>query len=376
MSGMVIIIRGRDGKETVIPVNSRVEIVIQQNVEPAKGWDGWPKDAPRPAKAPFDAAQAKKHQEEWAAYLKVPVEFENSLGMKFRLIPPGEFTMGGTPDEIKLMHDVCDRWEANNELNEIFRRRVRNEANSEGPQHRVAITKAFYLGLHEVTQRQYQQVKGKKPSHFRPGGKGGNEVKELTNEEIDQLPVENVVWNDATSFCERMSESEVTQKNGPALNSLHRIAYRLPTEAEWEMACRAGTTTIYFTGDDPFSLDGHAHFSFRTGPVGNNTANSFGIFDLHSNVQEWCQDVWSSKAYTERAQQPLTIDPVMEKKFASGHVQRGGNFGSDRLWSRSAYRNEEGLPCDRAGFRVAVSVESVRQALAEPAPKTPATKAR
>ena len=111
------------------------------------GWQGWPKDAPPPAIAPFDAAQAKKHQEAWAKYLKVPVEYTNSLGMKFRLIPPGKFIMGSPPEEIACL------LEKDLQPYPYYADRLK----SEGPEHEVEITQPFYLGVHEVTVGQLRQ---------------------------------------------------------------------------------------------------------------------------------------------------------------------------------------------------------------------------
>ncbi len=119
------------------------------------GWHGWPADAPPPAIAPFDAEQAKAHQEAWAKYLGVPVEYTNSLGMKFRLIPPGEFLMGSTPEEIEAALQVAGE-------DEGWQERIKSEA----PQHKVILTQPVYVGVTEVTQSQYEQMMGTNPSHF------------------------------------------------------------------------------------------------------------------------------------------------------------------------------------------------------------------
>ncbi len=121
---------------------------------------------PLPAIAPFDAGTAKRHQQAWADYLGVPVELENSIGMKFRLIPPGEFMMGSTPEEIDAALKVAgdDKW-------------LKVHAPSEAPRHKVTLTQPFYLGTHEVTQAQYQKVMGKNPSHFAATGEGKTAVR-------------------------------------------------------------------------------------------------------------------------------------------------------------------------------------------------------
>jgi eukaryotic-like serine/threonine-protein kinase len=162
--------------------------------------------------APFDAAAAKAHQEAWAKHLGVPVEVTNSIGMKLKLIPPGGFTMG-SPDSDSDAFDY------------------------EKPQHTVRITKPSYLGVTEVTQEQFERVMGSNPSNF----KGA------------QLPVEQVSWEDAVEFCRKLSAL-------PAERSAGRV-YRLPTEAEWEYACRAGSRTKWSFGDSESSLGDYAWYT-------------------------------------------------------------------------------------------------------------------
>jgi len=118
------------------------------------GWHGWPEDAPRPAIAPFDADQARTHQEEWAQYLKLPVEYENSIGIKFRLIPPGEFMMGSTAEEIQsLLRQVP-----------VGDKQWREGVRSEEPRHHVTLTHPVYLSVTEVTQGDHERITGSNPS--------------------------------------------------------------------------------------------------------------------------------------------------------------------------------------------------------------------
>ena len=141
------------------------------------GWHGWPAEAPPPAIAPFDAEQAKHHQEAWAKYLGVPVEHTNSLGMKFRLIPPGEFTMGSTAAEIEEALKFID---PNNEHGQEL-------IKSEAPQHKVILTQPIYLGVHEVTQADYEKVMGNNPSWFAATGPGKDQVAgmDTTNQPVE-----------------------------------------------------------------------------------------------------------------------------------------------------------------------------------------------
>jgi len=191
--------------------------------------------APQPAIAPFNADRAKQHQQAWAEYLGVPVEITNSIGMKLKLIPPGEFLMGSSKNEVR-------------------------------------ITDPFYLGMYEVTQAEYEKVMGKNPSWF---PMRGGDATHVSGEDTSRHPVENVSWNDAVEFCKRLSGEEGK-------------TYRLPTEAEWEYACRAGTTTLYCSGDDAASLGEYAWYGDnsdgKTHPVGEKKPNAWGLHDMHGKL--------------------------------------------------------------------------------------------
>ncbi len=179
-----------------------------------------PSAAPSPAIAPFDSKAAKEYQERWAKHLGMPVEITNSIGMKFVLIPPGEFTMGSPKEliEEELQAHGYDKWYA-------------DHVPSEAPEHRVRITKPFYLGRYEATQEEFERVVGSNPSMFSATGEGKDAVR---GQDTRRFPVENISWNDAVEFCRKMS-------NLPAERAVART-YRLPSEAQWEYACRAGST--------------------------------------------------------------------------------------------------------------------------------------
>lgn len=217
---------------------------------------------------------------------------ENSVGMRFLRVEPGEFLMGSPPDE---------------------RHRFEGEQ-----QHPVRISEAYWLGMEEVTHRQFREVMGK-PLDAAPDG---------------SLPESGVSWYDAEEFCRKLSELEVERAAGRS--------YRLPTEAEWEYACRAGTKTAYSWGDDPALGESYAWSSLNSENglkrVGSRKPNPWGFYDMHGSVWEWCSD-WYADLPAEK-----TSDP---KGPVSGdyRVLRGGAFNSPTNYLRSAIR----VPWDPAG---------------------------
>jgi serine/threonine protein kinase/formylglycine-generating enzyme required for sulfatase activity len=304
------------------------------------GWQGWPADAPAPAVAPFGATAAKQHQEAWAKYLGVPVEYTNSIGMALVLIPPGEFTMGSPQDEIDALISSTNgpdwqRW---------FR--------FEGPQHSVTLTQAFCLGRYEVTQKQYQELMGSNPSHFSATGAGKDVMKDVDS---GQHPVDSVNWFDAIEFCNKLSAKEQRPpyylRDGETVTVLGGAGYRLPTEAEWEHACRAGTTTRWSFGGAEGDLGQHAWFgpnaNNRTQRVGELPANPFGLHDQYGNVWEWCWD-WRGE-YTARA----VTNPVGSAS-ESGRGIRGGAYSDQVSGCRSAFRVDTNSTYrgDGGGFRI------------------------
>jgi len=290
---------------------------------------------PPPAVAPFDAKEAKGHQLRWARHLKVPVEWENSIGMKFVLIPPGEFMMGSTEEEVLQLAQEGKRDNAS--------RIYMKDLLSETPQHRVQITRPFWLGITEVTQAQYQHIMGNNPSKFQGEG---------------QRPVEQVSWNDCVDFCRRLSEL-------PEEKAARRH-YGLPTEAQWEYACRAGNPGRRWFSAEPKALRNAveekllgqcAWFNVNAGgkphPVGQLRSNPWGLHDVYGNVWEWCQDWYGSDYYAESP----TSDPD-GPATGSNRVQRGGAWHIDQWYCRSANRIQY-TPARRVsglGFRAAASV--------------------
>jgi formylglycine-generating enzyme required for sulfatase activity/serine/threonine protein kinase len=306
----------------------------------APEWTGWPLGTPAPAIAPFDAARAKKHQEDWAAHLGVPVEYTNSIGMKFRLIPPGEFQMGSTKEEIDAAFAAAGpegaHWQ---------------QLHSEAPLHRTILTRPFYLGVYEVTQGQYEQVMGRNPSQFSATGVSKDSVAGL---DTSAYPVEQVSWNDAAEFCVKLSQA------GP-------LAYQLPTEAEWEFACRAGTTTKFWSSDQYEDLPRAGWYVSNSGgrahAMGECQMNPWGLYDLHGNVWEWVRDWWDPNYYA-RFQANPAIDPAGPTSAGSQRAYHGGGWNSHPVACRAATRDRQ-APDFRSpdiGFRVTLSVDAVRHA--------------
>ena len=247
--------------------------------------------------APFTEAKAKEVQKEVAKSLKKEVEEKEDLGkdvkLEMVLIPAGKFVMGSPASEKGRLDDES--------------------------QHKVTLTKPFYLGKYEVTQEQWEFVMGDNPSQTKDS----------------KLPVTGVTWNDCQEFIKKLN----AKTNG---------GYRFPTEAEWEYACRAGTTTAYSFGDSLTNSDANIDGD-RIKAVGSYKANAFGLYDTHGNMCEWCDD-WYDYDYPART----GIDP---KGPATGQIRvmRGGAFLGVVSTARSS--NRAGLlPTDRGGiigFRLA-----------------------
>ncbi|MBN1436089.1 MAG: formylglycine-generating enzyme family protein [Sedimentisphaerales bacterium] len=240
--------------------------------------------------------------------------FVNSVGMELVYIPAGEFMMGSSisPSE------VSSRYGGRENLYE-----------SEHPRHLVRITRPFYMSTTEVTQSQFESVMGSNPSCFADN---------------PNYPVEQASWDQAVEFCRRLSEAEGR-------------CYHLPTEAQWEYACRAGTETVFYFGDDDAELGQYAWYydSVDEGhpfDVGQKLPNEWGLYDMHGNVAEWCQDRSADDYYAESP----TDDPTGPS--IGGHrMLRGGAWNSDSKFCRSAMRfhNAPGVQYHYFGFRVCVT---------------------
>ena len=232
------------------------------------------------------------------------INLGNGVKMELVRIPAGEFTMGSPQKE-------------------------KGRGVDEGPQHLVRITKAFYIGKFEVTQEQWREVMG--PGSLSCYFEGA------------ENPVEMVSWDDCAEFVKKLNAS------GKAKGT-----FSLPTEAEWEYACRAGSTTQYHFGDDEESLNDYAWYGMgkadrRTHPVGEKEPNAFGLYDTHGNVWEWCAD-WYGKDYYKKSPENDPPGPTTGKD----RVLRGGSWGNIPGAGRSASRYSR-APTFRSkyyGFRV------------------------
>ncbi|MDA0833293.1 MAG: SUMF1/EgtB/PvdO family nonheme iron enzyme [Planctomycetota bacterium] len=330
------------------------------NTSPSsEAWHGWPADAPKPAIAPFDAQQAKTHQEEWAKYLGVPIEYTNSIGMKFILVPPGEFMMGSSAEQIEEAISLGG--------NDDVKQRIQ----SEGPRHRVVLTKPHYFSAYEVTQSQYKRVTGENPSYFSETGMGRKNV--IDQIDTENYPVESISTDDAVRFCLSLSSTEHLQpcyiRKIDDISLLSGNGYRLPSEAEWEFACRAGTTSKYWIGDSDLDLKqagwSKENAKVRTHAVGELQENPFGLFDIHGNVSELVQDSWDADCYQMR-RESNSIDPQSSFSFQSLGMIRGGNIFQVAPVSRSASRLPQGREArNYYGIRITLSVDAVKKSLSE-----------
>jgi uncharacterized protein (TIGR02996 family) len=248
----------------------------------------------------------------------------NSIGMKLVLIPAGKFLMGSPQDETDRSKDE--------------------------QQHEVEITRPFYMGVCTVTQEQYEKVMGNNPSYFASTGGFKDRVQGM---DTRRFPVENVSWEDAVEFCKRLAELPQEKKAG-------RL-YRLPTEAEWEYACRGGAVSSkpFCFGDSlssgqanfndkyPYGGAGKGPYVQRTSEVALYRPNAFGLFDMHGNVWEWCGD-WYGPYPRKSVKDPT--GPATGKCC----VVRGGswNLSGGACRTASRHRNGPGNSYSDHGFRV------------------------
>jgi len=308
---------------------------------------------PAAAVAPLSADEARIVQEQWAQHEDVDLFERNSIGMQFVFIPPRSFVMGSFENE-------------------------KDRKEREGPRHEVRITQPFYMSVYETTLGDFRRFVREAGYRFESadGSSDRESVGTLLGgsaedapapwetfliEQTSRHPVLNVNWHEAEAFCHWLSEKE-------------GCTYRLPTEAEWEYACRAGTTSMFSSGDSLWrfgALENHSDQSLKskpgwenksaapwddgfpyTAPVGSFSANPWGLHDIHGNLREWCADWYDDEYYWSCRMSPHD-DPQGPEQ---GHrrVARGGSWGSQESYCRSArrYYDEPDVRDDRTGFRI------------------------
>lgn len=291
--------------------------------------DHLPTDAPEPAKAPFNTDEAKGHQIAWAEHLGLPVERDIQLpgeqSLKMVLIPPGEFLMGTSDeDQVTLLHYTESR-------SDEFESKC---IVSEGPAHVVRITRPFYLGKYEVTQAQWNAITGEERAFHKVG---------------PSHPADALSWDDVPPLLSRLNEISIDSG----------LTFVMPTEAQWEYACRAGSTGLWHFGDTSEGLEQYAWYlgnsELTSHPVGQLLPNAWALHDMYGNLQEWCADRTELEYYVDAS----SVDPT---GLAEGEerVRRGGAASLHEQWSRSASRvwagqSGRGLSF---GFRMAATISS------------------
>lgn len=316
---------------------------------------------PTPAVAPFDAIAARSHQAAWAAHLGVPIETRNSIGMTMVLIPPGEFLMGSTPSELASLARDAGQLGLDPQATDF------TNLESEMPQHRVVFTKPLWMACTEVTIHQFslfvdaehhitlhEQLEESGPEQGATSNWRDPKMYPVT----EHSPVTLVAYSDAVLFCNWLSRLEnlepCYEQRGSDWELRLTDGYRLPTEAEWEYACRAGSNARFFSGDAIASIDLYAwtnrNSEDRAHPVGQRRPNAFGLFDMPGNVWELCQDTFDPNWYsTSSVKHPLAL-----AASPSQLCTRGGSWIAPVNDSRSAARGKIGPTFRWAanGFRV------------------------
>ena len=316
-----VIVLGRIGKVPTDTDNHRRQnkLAISQN-DPNK--PGSSSSVIPPLSAPFGEQEIASAIGALGRSKGMKPTIKNDIGMEFRLIPAGKFKMGSPESE--------------------------GERSGDEYQHEVEIRDAFYMGTYEATQSQWKRVMGENPSKFSSSGVYTNSVKGMRT---SNFPVDNVSWEDAQKFTKRL--------NSEFLVPGYR--YRLPTEAEWEYACRGGSETVFNFGDvltgksancngnSPYGSAKEGPYLRRTTKVGSYLPNVFSLHDMHGNVWEWCSDWYDEHYY-------LTTPPRDPSGPSTGtfRVLRGGSWNDGAANCRSASRDYNGPsnPHSDRGFRV------------------------
>ena len=321
--------------------------------------------------APFTAKRAHDLQERWARHIGHPRTLTNSIGMPLKLLPPGEFTMGRTEKQFDELLAVMRR---DPEMRKHERSMI-TWSMLMMPAHRVRLTKPFYLGVTEVTVGQFRQF-AEATSYRTEAERGLNHGKPYRGgrpistwrkpmswrrnfKQADDEPVLHLCWNDCMAFCRWLSETEGRD-------------YTLPTEAQWEYACRAGTETPWSFGDfDTFDAVAHKYAWWSDGAqakhqipraVGKGLPNAFGLHDMHGNLWEYVADHWHRLSYKESSLNDPTGPVMQSEKGDQRRIIRGSSFDWGRWGGDAAYRmriTQRSGQHPHMGFRVVLRLGDV-----------------
>ena len=310
-----------------------------------------PSNQPRWLLSPCSAEEAAKIQAAWSAHLDLPVEITNQLGQTFRLIPPGVYQRGTTEQAmLSLLESVPaddSHWKAC--------------LASSSPAHEVVVTRPFYMATHETTQQDFQKLMGRNPSWYSTTGPEPHYVQQVNGMDTIRHPVEGVSWNDASEFCQKLNQTDSAKILGEFAPSekCKRLSpsYRLPTDAEWELAARAGSATCFWFGDKEAEVTGWFGGSNqgRTWPVRQGESNPLGLYEIHTSVWEWVADCWRVQEYQTYERLPVQ-NPLASGPADLPRIVRGGMWPDRRGRSFDRYAYESSFQTFFVGFRVCFEI--------------------
>jgi formylglycine-generating enzyme required for sulfatase activity len=295
-------------------------------------------DVPPPANAPFNAEQARELQRQWAAHLAEDVTVTNSLGMRMVLVPAGEFRQGASRRELEAIAREIEQDAS--VVGGMKKWSIDHIVPNEGPDHAVRISRPYRIAAHELTLGQFRkfvEATGYQTDAEReeidPASdrvrRTWKDEPDFKNQQEDE-PALNVSWNDAMALCYWLGKQEGRR-------------YRLPTEAEWEFAARAGSAGRWCFGDDRGRLGEYAWYEGNSGgrphAVGTKKPNAFGLFDMHGNMFEYAADFFADTDFEQRfgPKQPIAVDPT-GILWGTRTCLRGGSFDTNSYFQRATSR--------------------------------------
>jgi formylglycine-generating enzyme required for sulfatase activity len=310
-----------------------------------------PSNQPRWLLSPCSVEDVAKIQADWSSYLELPVEITNQLGQTFRLIPPGVYRRGTSEEAMRSLLETVpaddSHWKAC--------------LASSSPAHEVVVTRPFYMATHETTQHDFQKLIGRNPSWYSTSGPEPHYVQQVKGMDTASHPVEGVSWDDAMDFCQKLNQSDSGKiADGiAASDKMQRLTptYRLPTDAEWELAARAGSETGFWFGDKEAEVNGWFGGSNqgRTWPVRQGESNPLGLFEIHTSVWEWVADSWRVEEYQTYERLPVQ-NPLATGSAELPRTVRGGMWPDRRGRSFDRYAYEPSFQTFFVGFRVCFEI--------------------